>query len=242
MAKAKRKKALVICNGELLQGPRLRALAEDADIIACADGGANQAKKYGIFPDMIVGDLDSIEKKAKNYFRKVKMICNTNDDQTDLEKVLDVLLAKGVNEVTVVGATGRRTDHTITNFSILKKYHRKCTLRYLDAHCEISLVDRATKFSGRKGELISLAPLGKVEGITTRGLKYRLRNEALDVGVREGQSNVIVSNPVEISVKRGTLLLFRIHSLQRARLSRPRQSVRGQAGPVSRVSGGASSC
>ncbi len=217
MAKRKREKALVICNGELPRKSQLLALARHADTVACADGGANAAWKFGIVPDLIVGDLDSIDKEAKRYFRKVKVILNSSDKQTDLEKALDILLTNGVKEVTVVGATGRRPDHTVTNFSILKKYHRRCSLRYIDRHCEISLIGRRVRFAGKEGTLISLAPLGKVVGITTRGLKYRLRNETLEVGVREGQSNVIISNPVEIAVGRGTLLLFKIHSSQLAR-------------------------
>lgn len=215
MKKAKTK-ALVICDGELPSRARLRRLAEEADTIACADGGANQARRFGIVPDFIAGDLDSIEEGTKRFFRNVRMIHKANEEQTDLEKVLDVLLAKGVKEITVVGATGRRTDHAVTNFSIMKKYHRKCALRYVDRRCEISLVDRAVRFVGKEGDLISLAPLGRAEGVTTRGLKYRLQNETLEVGVREGQSNVIVANPVEISVRRGVLLLFRVYDPQRA--------------------------
>ena len=28
--------------------------------IVCADGGANKARKLGIVPDLIIGDLDSV--------------------------------------------------------------------------------------------------------------------------------------------------------------------------------------
>ncbi|HEY4643806.1 MAG TPA: thiamine diphosphokinase [Bacteroidota bacterium] len=228
MKRSKRKKALVICDGELPSRVALRKLAEGVDSIACADGGANQARRYRITPDIIVGDLDSITDATRRFYRTVPLIQNSSEEQTDLEKVLDVLLARGTKDVVVVGATGRRTDHTVTNFSILKKYHRKCNLRFVDRHCEIFVVDRKVKLSGKRGELISILPLGVGRGITTKGLKYSLRNETLELGVREGQSNVIVSNPVEVSLKRGVLLLFRMHGPSRhsSREARKRSSRR----------------
>jgi thiamine pyrophosphokinase len=56
---------------------------------------------------------------------------------------------------------------------------------------------------------ISLFPLsGKVSGITTKGLKYPLQNEALENGVRDGTSNEVISTPVSIAYDVGDLLLF----------------------------------
>ena len=51
-------------------------------------------------------------------------------------------------------------------------------------------------------------PLDRCEGIQTIGLKYPLDNESLELGVREGASNEVISSPVRISVKKGCLLLF----------------------------------
>jgi thiamine pyrophosphokinase len=58
------------------------------------------------------------------------------------------------------------------------------------------------------GRLVSLVPFGRVEGITTTGLKFPLRGEPLEWGVREGVSNQSVAEEVVVTIERGELLLF----------------------------------
>ena len=162
----------------------------------------------GIRPDAIVGDLDSISPATRKFFSRVETIHLRDQESTDLEKALDYLLMKKIYDVVVVGATGGRPDHTLANFSILKKYHRRMRLRYSDSFCELQVIDRSLSLESEVGSVVSLMPLGKCDGITTTGLKYRLRNETLELGVREGTSNEVISSPVKILVKKGSLLLF----------------------------------
>ncbi len=65
------KRALVIANGEPPKKQLLQSLAREANLIICADGGANAALKAGIVPQAIVGDLDSIHAEALVRFRRV---------------------------------------------------------------------------------------------------------------------------------------------------------------------------
>jgi len=59
------------------------------------------------------------------------------------------------------------------------------------------------------GTPISLIPIGIVEGIETRGLKYNLNNETLTLGHRTGNSNEAAADGmVKISAKNGDLLLM----------------------------------
>ena len=62
------KSALVICNGEPPSKTLARQLVQVSDLIVAADGGANVARRLGIRPDVIIGDLDSIEPATKHYF------------------------------------------------------------------------------------------------------------------------------------------------------------------------------
>jgi thiamine pyrophosphokinase len=42
----------------------------------------------------------------------------------------------------------------------------------------------------------------------TKGLRWNLKNESLELGVRESTSNVIISSSVNIKVKKGRLITF----------------------------------
>ncbi len=202
--------AIVICNGEMPSRKILSELLKEKPFIVCADGGANKARTFGIIPHCIIGDLDSITEETRRAAKRQKIQTIYNPDQysTDLEKAFDFVLKKKIQKAVVIGATGRRPDHTMSNFSILKKYHDGLDVLLKDSYCDIRIVSRKILFEAQKGQIISLSPLGKCSGITTRGLKYSLHNESLELGVREGESNVAVSSPVEISVKKGALLLF----------------------------------
>ncbi len=206
------KHALVICNGEMPSQKLLVPLLKKKPFIICADGGANKARAFNILPDFIIGDLDSITQKTRHYFSSVPIIYNPDQNSTDLEKTLNYLLTNSFASATIIGATGDRPDHTMANFSILMKYHRKISLRFFDERCTAQMVHKKIRFSSEIGQQISLMPMGKCSGITTQGLKFPLKNEILELGVREGSSNEAVKNVITITMKTGSLLLFKIHS------------------------------
>ena len=208
-----RRWALVICNGEVMPKRALARYLKAGPFITCADGGANKAREMGIRPHAIVGDLDSITEATLRFFRNVRTVRVRSQNSTDLEKVLVYLLRHDFCKAVVVGAMGSRPDHTMANFSILKKYHRRLDLVFADASCDIRVVDKEIVLDLDAGSVLSLMPLGRCEGITTSGLKYSLHREALELGVREGTSNVVVSSPVRISVAKGSLLVFVIRKI-----------------------------
>ena len=202
--------ALIIGNGEPPSRELFATYAREADLILCADGGANTASAYGYAPDYIVGDLDSVGHQIKAALAADRVILVDPEGHvgTDGQKVLNHAVALGVTQAVLLGFTGRRTDHLLGNLSLLKTFADRLALRIVDDYCDIRLIDRSIRFRAAIGQKISLCPLdGAVEGITTEGLKWSLRSESLIPGVRDGISNEVVANPVEIRVGRGDLLL-----------------------------------
>jgi thiamine pyrophosphokinase len=204
------KRALVIANGEPPKKQLLQTLAREANIIVCADGGANAALKAGIVPQAIVGDLDSIHAEALVRFHRVPTFEDRDDDTTDLEKAITWAIKSKYDHITVVGATGKRIDHSVGNLGVLPKFYPDAIVRFVDDLGETQYIGRELEFEARKGAVISLIPLNRCEGVVTTGLKYALQGETLELGVREGTSNVVVSSPVTIRVKKGNLLLFKL--------------------------------
>ncbi len=204
------KRALVIANGEPPKKQRLLALAREASIVICADGGANTALKAGIVPDAIVGDMDSIHAEALVKFKRVPTYEVRDDDTTDLEKALAWAVKEKYVHITVTGAYGRRLDHTVGNLGVLPKFYPDAIVRFVDDLGELLFVGREISLEAAKGDLVSLIPLTRCEGVTTRGLRYALVDEELELGVREGTSNVVESSPIAIHVREGHLLLFKV--------------------------------
>ena len=200
--------ALVLCSGE----PPSQQLAHEyirlKPFVVCADGGANVAARLGIRPNLIIGDCDSVMPKTLEQFSSVPLLQIPDQENTDLEKALDYLVKKKIHTVVVLGATGKRADHAFANLSILAKYRRKLDLRFRDDDGEISAISRHWSGNVGKGTIISLLPMGKCTGITTAGLKFSLKNESLEPGVREGVSNLAIEDVVSIRTRSGCLLLF----------------------------------
>lgn len=181
--------------------------------LICADGASNSLMKQKIIPDIILGDMDSSKPGTLKYFRKKKVEIRKIDDQetTDFEKSLLYCIENNLKNIIVFGASSRRQDHTLNNYSVLKRYYKSLNLKLIDNKFEIFFLDKKFTFKYPKGKSISIMPVPYAGGITTKGLKYRLDNEDLEIGIREGTLNLSEKKNISIEFKSGDLLLFKRH-------------------------------
>ncbi len=218
-------KAIVVADGET---PPPEALdrawpgwADGVDLVVAADGGASGARSLGLAPDLLVGDMDSLDAAELERFRAAGVageIAPVAKDESDTELALLAALARGADSIVVVGAFGGpRLDHALANIGLL-------ALHGLE-HREVELIDERTRvrallapdsiggpatraLPGPAGGLVSLLVLGGVaEGITTRGLRYPLDDEPLAAGPARGLSNVRVAADAAVTLRRGLLLI-----------------------------------
>ena len=206
-------KTILFLNGELPPLKIVNRFCKKDSYIICADGGANGLTGTKIMPNIILGDLDSLKPSARRYFSGKNVEIRRIDDQetTDFEKALLYIIEMNLNNIIVFGAVSSRPDHTINNFSVLKRYSKTLDIRIIDKEFEIYYINRKTSFGYRKGHTVSLMPMPSAEGITSKGLKYRLLNDSLVLGTREGTLNVSTAKKVSVEFKKGSLLLFKKH-------------------------------
>lgn len=204
-------RALIIANGTQPPLTIVRPTADAADLIVCADGGANHALRMNIKPDVIIGDFDSVLASTVHYYSHVPQVVDHDQDTTDLEKAIAYCIGRGANNIDIVGAIGNRLDHSTGTLGCFKKYGARVNLRVIDTVAEITLIKRSTTLPARTGEKLSLIPLDRCIGVTTTNLRYALSNEILELGVREGISNEATGSPITVTVQEGTLLLYRFH-------------------------------
>jgi thiamine pyrophosphokinase len=199
--------ALVVCNGAIPPQSLLRKCHRWADVVLAADGGANILNEKNLAFDVVIGDMDSYRPLDEEPY---DVIHDPDQYSNDLEKALKSAKDRKVTHLKVLGATGLRLDHTLKNLSVLKQFnHQFEQLVFLDEYGLIMLLPAQYSNELDPGTTVSLFPLsGTVTGITTHGLKYPLKNEDLENGVRDGTSNTVTESPIRIDHEKGDLLLF----------------------------------
>ena len=111
--------------------------------------------------------------------------------------------------VFVFWACCKHSDHTLNNLSTLASYRNDLKIVLFDDHSKVFLLSNSFKKWYPKDAIISLIPLGKVEGITTENLFYPLQNGSLELGYRIGSSNHVSEDGiVTITHEKGNLLLI----------------------------------
>ena len=111
---------VIIANGEFpIHSIPLNKLNEAESILAC-DGAADYLLKKGYVPDIIIGDLDSISSKNKRKYLDI-IVEIKDQSKNDLRKAIDYAIGNNINDIIIIGASGKREDHLIGNiFSLLK--------------------------------------------------------------------------------------------------------------------------
>ena len=108
-------KTVVLANGEFPRkgGAAWRLLAAAAHVVCC-DGAADAyRRRFGKVPDAVVGDMDSAGASARACGADIVRF--TDQDTNDLEKAIVFCAMRGWKDPVVVGATGKREDHTLGN-------------------------------------------------------------------------------------------------------------------------------
>ncbi len=202
--------ALLLANGTPCSDGLLREMFARHSLVIALDGAFLKLREHGLLPHIVTGDFDSLPdyRALARKYPLVPFIRNEDQDSTDLEKGLELALSKGITRADILWATGARADHYYANLSNMVRYSGRMDLRLLDDHSVVYRLPRHFEKEFRAGQVISLLPMGRVEGITTRNLKYALNNETLEIGGRIGTSNEVEANgPVVITHASGCLLL-----------------------------------
>ena len=102
---------------------------------------------------------------------------------------------------------GGELEHTLNNWSVLKRYSNQLNLIVLHNDRYAFVVKQNIEIILKKNETISIIPQTTCT-LKTRGLVWNLNNETLELGKREGARNSVKSQSVAIELIEGEYLLF----------------------------------
>lgn len=109
---------VTVIGGGLVAGSDLQDARSVAPVLVAADGGADHLLQFGMTPDWVIGDLDSLSDSARQMIPTAQIVEVAEQDSTDFEKCLSRISAPFV---IAVGFAGLRLDHTLAALSVMAR-------------------------------------------------------------------------------------------------------------------------
>jgi thiamine pyrophosphokinase len=146
--------------------------------IVCCDGSAENLIKAGYIPDAIVGDMDSLNESIAGRFQD-RIFRNSNQETNDLTKSIEWCTERGFRDLVIVGATGKREDHTIGNISLLAEYIRYTSVKIVTDTGILMALAKSSGVSSFPGQQVSIFSIDPGTEVTSEGLRYPLEGKKL---------------------------------------------------------------
>lgn len=184
------------------------------DFVIAADGGYKKLLEIGERPDLLIGDMDSLNDQALvdmaiNAGIEVEILPTCKDD-TDILAAIKIGLSRDCTVFDIYGALGGRLDHTIGNLQCLAFLQGKGAKGYLyDAGMRTELIcnEKVVFPKDMKGTFSAFAYGGDAYEVTISGLKYEVENALIRKDFPIGVSNEFTGKESYIEVRRGMLLI-----------------------------------
>ena len=151
-------------------GAAWRLLAGATRVVACDSAADAYRRRFHKWPDVIVGDFDSLPRLPSRVSCPPTLVKVLDQDTNDLEKAISYCAKRGRRNPVIVGATGKREDHALGN-----------VFRALDYGCEIVTdfgrfipVCGKALFKVKKGAAVSIFAPDPKTRMTSKGLEWPL--------------------------------------------------------------------
>lgn len=205
--------AAIFLNGSPDSKDLVQAVANRADLVVAADGGARYALEAGIIPDLVVGDMDSL---GEDLARKVEELGASLErhpvekDKMDGHLAVMAAAERGATEADFLCAVGGKLGAVFAVPHILLAAERiglRSTV-FADWGKMFVVETRSRLATGAAHDSISVFPLsGTATGVTLEGMAYPLKKARLEPGDTLGFHNELVGHEARVSVEGGALLV-----------------------------------
>jgi len=248
--------ALVILNSPVRHppSPLFTKLWDTAHFRVCADGGANRLYRATTnnttdttagttttttttlenslpwIPDLIIGDLDSLQTSVRDYYERQgsRVVQDADQDCNDLDKALRACVAQGCRRVYCFGAFGGRFDQEMACIQALYKWNTgwfehfqlydDATTAFLLApnvthHIQLARHDTTVRSRVGEGPTCGLIPVAApVDRLTISGFQWDLHEHPTSFGGLVSTSNRVMAETVTVTASHPIVFTAQVHS------------------------------
>ena len=200
------KNALIINGGENTTN---RDQIGEFDFIVAVDSGAEHAYKLFLKPDLIIGDLDSLDKKIYDRVTKDKIEIieyQADKDYTDFEIALKHVINMEIKDITVIGGEYGDIDHLFGSLFNINKLHNDQNILWIHGDQNI-LFPNSENVEIGVNKNFSVLPFSDLINLTISGAKWNLENEDEKLIKLKKKDHISINNQIHISVLDGKYCL-----------------------------------
>ena len=204
-------KTVILANGLFPAAARPREALRGAERIVCCDGAAAALEGFGIEPAWIVGDLDSLSDEVRRRYAD-RVVRVSEQETNDLSKAFQFCLARGWHEdLVILGATGLREDHTLSNLSLLADFAREASVSLWTDTGWFTPALATSRFNSFAGQQVSVFSFDPAVRVRAEGLKYPLDGVCFSRWWRAAL-NEACGEVFTLSFEGGPLLVFQTYA------------------------------
>jgi len=203
----KMKNALIV-NGGL--NSTKRDQLGNYDLIVAVDSGTEQAYKLFLKPDLIIGDLDSIDEKTIKRAEKDEVQIlkyETNKNETDFELALKHVIGEEIKDITIIGGEYGEIDHLFGVLTVIISFQEDQQISWIHKDQTV-LIPNSKKITIGSNVEFSILPFTNLKNLNISGAQWNLDNENIEFGKSVTLRNISIDNDIEVSVEDGKFCLI----------------------------------
>lgn len=202
------KEVVILANGDYPTHSLPLGILNSAKIVICCDGAAETFISNGGNPALISGDMDSLSPEIQERFSSI-IRRSSDQENNDLTKAFETALEFDPEKIVILGATGKREDHTIGNVSLLARYKSQtdATIEMYTDYGVFTPVKKSSFFHFKPGTQISIFSLSDRARIVSKGLKYPTSEVIFDSWWK-ATLNEVENSPFYLEFERGDIIIF----------------------------------
>jgi len=197
---------VILANGSFPRHVIPLGYLRNAVRIVCCDGAVLSLVAYGLEPYAIVGDCDSLTPLIKEKYEE-RIFRSEEQETNDLTKSVKWCSERGFSDLLILGATGKREDHTIGNISLLAEYATLVNVKMITDTGMLIPVLKSEEFETFPGQQVSIFSINPETEITSSGLVYPLKQKKLR-NWWEATLNEADRTTFKLDFKGGPLIVF----------------------------------
>lgn len=168
-------KSILCLNGNLPDKKTISKFGKDIPIIA-ADGAANYLIKQNIKPQVIIGDLDSLDQSLN--LSAINVIKVEDQNSTDFEKAIHHIKHNHLFPLLVLGINGGEIDHILDNMNKFIKYSTEIPMVFFDIPNKWGIaMSKELVMKTKESSMISIFPFQDKTHLKSSGLYWELDSD-----------------------------------------------------------------